>query len=177
MLKTILVATDGSDHAKRAIKLAADMATKYDAKLLLLHVIDNQELSQGEKRLAAVEYPDVFNRHVMASDIMDIRALGPKGVEPLFDYHAETFRIIRTAIGENLMEAAQLDAKANGVNDVETIMEVGNPATVIIDIAKSRGADLIVVGSRGRSDLKALFLGSVSHKVANLADVNVITVK
>jgi hypothetical protein len=38
MVKTILVPTDGSKHARRAVSLAADLAEKYNAKLIALHV-------------------------------------------------------------------------------------------------------------------------------------------
>ncbi len=38
MIRTILVATDGSDHAKKALTLASDLAAKYGARLVLAHV-------------------------------------------------------------------------------------------------------------------------------------------
>jgi nucleotide-binding universal stress UspA family protein len=39
MVKKILVPTDGSEHARRAIDLASDIALRYDAMLYILHVI------------------------------------------------------------------------------------------------------------------------------------------
>jgi nucleotide-binding universal stress UspA family protein len=51
----------------------------------------------------------------------------------------------------------------------------GNPAWSILEAAK--GADLIVVGSRGRSGLKTLLLGSVSHVVVTHADIPVVVVR
>ena len=53
----------------------------------------------------------------------------------------------------------------------------GNPADQILAEAASEGVDMIVMGSRGLSDARALFLGSVSHKVANHAACTCITVK
>lgn len=176
-MKTILVAVDGSDHAQRAVELASDIAAKYDAKLLMLHAIDDRPLSDDERRLAQAEYSNRIERKMMGSDAMDVRSMGPRGVDPIFKHHAETGLIIRTALGEGLLETASRDAESKGVNDVETILENGDPASVILEAAGKRNVNLIVVGSRGRSDMQALFLGSVSHKVANMADVNVITVK
>ena len=39
MFKTIVVATNGSDHARKAVGIASDMAEKYNAKLVLCHVL------------------------------------------------------------------------------------------------------------------------------------------
>jgi len=39
MLKKILIATDGSDHARKAIGFASDIATKYKATVYLIHVV------------------------------------------------------------------------------------------------------------------------------------------
>lgn len=176
-MKTILVAVDGSDHAHRAVELAADIATKYDAKLLLLHVVDNRPLTEAEKRLAQAEFSDVIQKRTMTSDVADIRALGSRGVDPVFQHHAETGLILRTALGEGILDGAAREAADKGAGDVEKILENGDPADTILNIADKRGVNLIVIGSRGQSDMKAMFLGSVSHKVANQAQVNVINVK
>jgi nucleotide-binding universal stress UspA family protein len=44
MIKTILVPTDGSDHANKAVDLAADLALKYNAKMVMLHVISGKHV-------------------------------------------------------------------------------------------------------------------------------------
>lgn len=60
---------------------------------------------------------------------------------------------------------------------VEAIVQVGHPAKVILDVAKSRDVDLIAVGARGLSGIKELFLGSVSHAVVRGSKVPVLVVK
>lgn len=176
-MKTILVAVDGSDHSNRAVELAADIAIKYDAKLVLVHAVDSRPLTDSERRLAEAEYADRIEPRMVASDIVDSRATGPGGVGPIFKRYAETGLIIRTALGEGLLDGASRNAKEKGVTSVETILENGEAADVILDTAEKQKANLIVIGSRGQGDLKSLFLGSVSHKVANRSDINVITVK
>jgi nucleotide-binding universal stress UspA family protein len=76
-----------------------------------------------------------------------------------------------------MIEQARRIAGEAGVEDVETVIVDGNPAKQIIAFAKTRGADLIVIGSRGFGALKSLALGSTSNKVAQLADCTCLTVK
>ena len=54
MLTTILVPTDGSDHANRAVSLAADLATKYG--VVLLHVLLQGEQAVEFGHMAEVEH-------------------------------------------------------------------------------------------------------------------------
>ena len=53
----------------------------------------------------------------------------------------------------------------------------GHAAREIIEEARERGADVIVLGSRGRGDLAGLVLGSTAHKVIHLADRPVLVVR
>ena len=53
----------------------------------------------------------------------------------------------------------------------------GHVAQAILDEANSDGYDLVVMGSRGLSDLKGLFLGSVTHKVIHLSPKPVLIVR
>ena len=59
-MKRILVAVDGSDHARRAIGLASDIAQKYDGELILVHVIDDKPLSDSARHLADVEFAEAL---------------------------------------------------------------------------------------------------------------------
>lgn len=58
-----------------------------------------------------------------------------------------------------------------------TVLEAGHPAEVIIRIAEDDGYDLIVMGSRGMSEIKSFLLGSVSDKVSHHAHCPVLIVK
>ena len=53
----------------------------------------------------------------------------------------------------------------------------GEPAQVIADAAKVEKADMIVMGSRGRTDLEGLLLGSVTHAVLHVAPCPVLVVR
>jgi nucleotide-binding universal stress UspA family protein len=54
---------------------------------------------------------------------------------------------------------------------------VGHSAGEIVDLAREHDVGVIVMGSRGRSDLTALVLGSTAHKVIHLTDRPVLVVR
>lgn len=74
---------------------------------------------------------------------------------------------------DGLSERAQ---KEYGIKP-ELVWKVGHPAKIIKDDAESTGADLIVMGSRGRGGFSEMLLGSVSHSVVNHARVPVLIVR
>ena len=77
---------------------------------------------------------------------------------------------------ENLEELKKLFEK-EGV-PVETVfVESGDVAKVVIDTAKQGAFDRIVMGTRGLSKLKGIFLGSVSAKVIANVDIPVTLIK
>ncbi len=61
--------------------------------------------------------------------------------------------------------------------EVDELIREGYPATVIEETAEELAADLIVIGSRGRSGLKHLLLGSIAERVVQKAPCPVLTVK
>ena len=62
-------------------------------------------------------------------------------------------------------------------NKVDYCVEIGHPSERIIALAKKSEAEAIVIGSRGLSGIAEFFLGSVSSKVSQYADVPVVIVK
>ena len=53
----------------------------------------------------------------------------------------------------------------------------GQAGREIVDAARAHDAGVIVMGSRGRSDLAGLVLGSTAHKVIHLSDLPVLVVR
>ncbi|MGA2761184.1 MAG: universal stress protein [Candidatus Cybelea sp.] len=60
---------------------------------------------------------------------------------------------------------------------IETRVLEGSPSSALLDVAKNTGADLIVMGSHGRTGLKKLWLGSVAESVVQEATVPVLIVR
>jgi nucleotide-binding universal stress UspA family protein len=60
---------------------------------------------------------------------------------------------------------------------VDAIVRMGSPANMVIDVANSEGADLIVMGSHGESGASKLLIGSVVQKVLYWATIPVLVVR
>ena len=69
---------------------------------------------------------------------------------------------------------AELDDRDPAV-DIRTSIEEGNPAEVLIE--RSKGCDLLVVGSRGHGGFAGMLLGSVSHHLVGHAHCPVVVVR
>lgn len=175
MFNKILCPTDGSEHAYKALDLAIDMAGKYQAELLVLHVPHPSENIENLRRFAQIEgLASRVNVEIDRLKSLDYRisvasdtSFQDSGISP---------RLL-IEVGHHIVERAKLRAQQKGLENVDTRIELGNPADRILECIKAENIDCVIMGSRGLSDLKGLFLGSVSHKVANRAPCTCITVK
>lgn len=151
MMKKILAAVDGSEHAWKALDLAADMAKQHGAQLIVLHVVTFEPMSEALRAFAEAEHMPV-------------------------EEEEGRYHFART-LGDHLTRSAEARARGRGLSNVVGRTVEGKPADQILELAGSEHVDIIVLGSRGLSDARALFLGSVSHKVANHAGCTCVTVK
>ena len=135
MISSILVPTDGSETAQKAARYAIDLAKQLNSQITVMSVIDDRALMA--QTISAPESP----RHI---------------IEPLEDY-------LKEAAAEYTKEIKEICDE----NDVPSkiIITTGNPAEEIVKEAERSKADLIIMGSQGRSALAAAFLGSVGYSV------------
>ena len=68
-----------------------------------------------------------------------------------------------------VVENAKKRAMELGSKQVRAFVKSGQPARTIVNFAKDRNVNLIVLGSRGLGDVEGYLLGSVSHKVTSLS--------
>ncbi len=80
------------------------------------------------------------------------------------------------ADAEAIVSKAAATLRSAGIHAATAVVE-GDPKSVILDDAKSWGADLIVLGSRGRKGLERFLLGSVSEAVLRHAHCSVEIVR
>lgn len=78
--------------------------------------------------------------------------------------------------GEKILENAAIKGKEQGV-EVETVLIVGNPARDMAKIVEKTGADLVVIGTHGKTGLQKLLMGSVAENTIKTVNVPVLLVK
>ncbi|MFH1981530.1 MAG: universal stress protein [Pseudomonadota bacterium] len=76
---------------------------------------------------------------------------------------------------DEMMVPYRRQLEVSGITFSERILE-GRPSEVICRVAELEKCDLIVMGSRGRTDLQGLLLGSVTHRVLHSAPCPVVVV-
>ena len=173
MIKNIVLAIDGSIHAKKAQAMAIDLASKYEAQLTLVHVLTHDHPSAEFTRMAEVELLS-DSRQPRENDNDDTYTTIARFVAG--SNEAKTARII-TLLGEQIIDKASTNARKAGVKNITTEILTGDYANDILDVARKEDADIIVMGRRGLSNLKGFVTGSVSHKVSQRAECSVLTVK
>jgi nucleotide-binding universal stress UspA family protein len=170
MIKKILAAIDGSEHAWKALDLATDMAQQHSAQLIVLHVVRFEPLPVDRRATfsgGAAQAPGTLGKALPAF---------AEGERIPVEEEEGRYRYARS-LGDQLTRSAEARVRDKGMSAVVGRTVDGKPAEQILEVAGSEGVDMIVMGSRGLSDAKALFLGSVSHKVANQATCTCVTVK
>lgn len=176
MIKKILIATDGSRHAKKAVELGSDIAAKYGAEVVLVHVLLRGHLSENLRHMVDVEYQAAE----ASRPLQDAIAAIPEARFPaagLLPKDLETTERALQAVAENVLADAERIANDRGVSKISTQIEDGDPASRILEVAQDANVDMIISGARGLSDLKALLVGSVSHRLTNMAPMTCVTVR
>lgn len=157
MFKKILVPIDHSDASKFLFDYAVMLAKATQSQLMLLHVLSADE--EGSPGLPM--YPQL--------------TYSPSLDETVWEVYRERWENYENKHLEHLRRFATR-AEEEGVT-TEMTQTPGMPGKVICDLANTWDADLILMGSRGRSGLSELLLGSVSNYVTHHATCSVMLLR
>jgi nucleotide-binding universal stress UspA family protein len=173
VIKNILCALDGSSHAEKALDLAIAMAQKFDARLVLFHVLMRNLDTQEIRRFSEIEGL-THESIAVANRLQTVDAR----VEVGLPYDARVIPSdMLVKLAQHVLKSAQANAEGKGVSNTTLIIGDGDPAARILACAKQENIDCIILGSRGLSNIQALFEGSVSRKVSNRAECTTIAVR
>ncbi len=113
---------------------------------------------------------------VLGSKVTFLAVVEPQVIVPMDTVPLTTIDFLETAHAEAEKYLAEATARAGelGVMAGGVVVDSSEPAGAIALAAEEAGADLIAMGSHGRSGLKALVLGSVTTRVLNESKVPVI---
>jgi nucleotide-binding universal stress UspA family protein len=137
-LKHILVPTDFSEGSDRAEAVAAELASRFGAKITLLHA---WPVPAPAPVAGVMSWP----------------------VDHIVGPAREALAREQTALADRQVET-------------EAVLLAGHPPDRILEAAKSRDVDLVVMATHGRRGLPRFLLGSVAEKVVRTSPVPVLTV-
>jgi nucleotide-binding universal stress UspA family protein len=147
MFNRILVPTDGSELAGKAVTLAIALARTHGASLVALHV-----------------FPHLPGAHYSAA-------------APLLKQLEGDYETHQREQARDILHAAAKEAAAAGVATQELVVESEDVYERIVEAAKQYECDLICMASHGRRGMAAVVLGSETHKVLIHSHIPVLVVR
>lgn len=160
-VKKILVPIDYSDHSYRALQWGVSLAEKYGAQMLLLHVLPKAVEEVSTHAAGWADVPGYYyegeasgQRPFQSEHIV---------IDLVAQAQGELYDLIRKEIKETVPVAVKV--------------AVGKPAEEILQVAREEVADLIVMGTHGRTGLRHMLLGSVAESLVRTAPCPVFTVR
>lgn len=148
MYKHVLIATDGSELATRALEHGLDLAKRDGARGTVVTVTEPWSALELAHE-ARLRHPDPVGQ----------------------------FEALAAAAAKRVLDEAAQRAKAHGVSCEFVHVKDQHPAEGIVAIAKEKGCDLIVMGSHGRRGVSRLLLGSQAHEVLTHCTVPALIVR
>lgn len=137
MYKHILVPTDGSPLSMKAVKTATKLAQTINAKITALHVL-----------------------HPYAPPIMEDAVLAYSGA-----YSPKEYKKTSEARARKVLDEVKQSVEKSNVECATEFVADDQPWNAIVNAAKGRKCDLIVMASHGRRGLAGVLIGSETTKV------------
>lgn len=141
----VLAATGFSGYGEGLIRYTAKLAASMDAELLVVSVINERDIDAVTKVVS-----------------MGYKVDGEHYVEGVKEERKEELRRI-------------LKGTDFPMEKVKVFIATGHPVDEILNVALEEEADLIVMGTKGRTDLSHVFVGSVADKVFRKSPVTVVS--
>ena len=153
----VLFATDGSTASQSAACYLGNFPLPDNVDLRLMHVLPPMQIPVMMEPYIGGAWQTVY-------------------AIPRAPQEEEALRERETKLGEALLTRTRCLLQKNGLEATPVLVR-GDAATEILDYAWKNQIDLLVAGSRGLSQFKSLWMGSVSRKLVHYSNCSVLIVK
>lgn len=150
LIKKILAPTDLSPFSAKGVRYACNLAKALQAQVTIAHVFNTAEF------LSAARSMGVASGRLETDNLL-VR---------LLEQHKQT---LQQFLDKNIS-----DLRAD--LDMEQVVEMGQPHTMLVNWAKEKGVDLIVMSTHGRGGIPRMLLGSVTEKVLRTSTCPVLAI-
>ena len=147
MYKKLLVATDGSNLSKKAVRSAVELAASLEAELVALYVVPNYPVSYFEGGVT-ISTQEIARTEKQWADQ-----------------------------GQAIVDAVKAPAEQEGLKAKAVIARSNLVAEAILAAAKRHKCDLIVMASHGHRGLKRILLGSETQHVLTHSSIPVLVLR
>ena len=144
-IKKILVALEFTPYSEGIFNYAAKIAQSFNAELVIGSIIN----------------------------IRDVSAVGmvaSMGYEVDSEHYIDGIKAERKKMLEQFLERSSFNRE-----NIRTIIKVGNPINELLKLIVKENVDMVVMGTKGRTDLENAFVGSVADKLFRRSPVPVVS--
>ena len=185
MFSKILVAFDGSKPSLEAVERAMEIGNEYNSSLIILHILDGYKYPYllSSVVLAPTYGSDKLEKERQKfEDLMNsLKEKYIAGKSKMTD--TENDKGISEGIGGTTTSTNPNDADSISTDSAHSRFETAiieaetSAASTIVDYAESKNVDLLIIGSKGRTGLKKMLVGSTASAVVKYAHCPVLVVR
>jgi len=144
-IKKILVGLAFSTYSEGIFNYAEKFAQKFNAELIIGSIINSRDVSA-------------------------VGTIASMGYEVNGNHYVDGIKQERKKMLEQFLERSSFNRE-----NIRTIIKVGNPINELLKLIVKENIDLVVMGTKGRTDLENAFVGSVADKLFRRSPVPVLS--
>jgi nucleotide-binding universal stress UspA family protein len=192
MFSKILVAFDGSKPSLEAVERAMEIGNEYNSSLIILHILDGykypyllssvvlaptygsdkleKERQKFEELMNSLKEKYIAGKSKMTGTEND--KMISKKTDTITTATTATTATTNTSNAEPISTELVDSRFETAIIEAET-----SAASTIVDYAESKNVDLLIIGSKGRTGLKKMLVGSTASAVVKYAHCPVLVVR
>jgi nucleotide-binding universal stress UspA family protein len=144
-VKKVLAALALSDYDSGTFRFAARLAQLAGAELIVANVINSR-------------------------DVASVETISAMGYEVDGEHYVQSIKDERRRLLEDMIAASPFPP-----DKIRTIFRLGNPIDELLKVIVEEGVDVVIMGSKGRTDLEHVLVGSVAEKIFRRSPATVIS--